>query len=83
MAQCPDFFPAKSKTETRLKTLNMTPPPALRDAERKNYAFFFDIPEYDRRQVKVATLKGSQVLQPLFEYSCAGAVEKHRISSFY
>ena len=74
---CVHVCPAKSKTETRIKALNMMPQPPLREPERKNYAFFLDIPEYDRRQVKVATIKGSQVLQPLFEYSgaCAGCGE--------
>ncbi|HEX2524648.1 MAG TPA: 2-oxoacid:acceptor oxidoreductase family protein, partial [Terriglobia bacterium] len=74
---CVHVCPAKSKTETRVKALNMMPQPPLREPERKNYSFFLDIPEYDRRQVKVATIKGSQVLQPLFEYSgaCAGCGE--------
>jgi pyruvate-ferredoxin/flavodoxin oxidoreductase len=74
---CVHVCPARSKTETRIKALNMMPQPPLREAERKNYAFFLDLPEYDRRQVKVATIKGSQVLQPLFEYSgaCAGCGE--------
>jgi pyruvate-ferredoxin/flavodoxin oxidoreductase len=74
---CVHVCPARSKTETRIKALNMMPQPPLREAERKNYTFFLDLPEYDRRQVKVTTIKGSQVLQPLFEYSgaCAGCGE--------
>ena len=74
---CVHVCPAKSKTETRIKALNMLPQPPLRQPERENYSFFLDIPEYDRREVKVATIKGSQVLQPLFEYSgaCAGCGE--------
>ncbi|HET6962425.1 MAG TPA: 4Fe-4S dicluster domain-containing protein, partial [Terriglobia bacterium] len=74
---CVHVCPAKSKTETRIKALNMLPQPPLRQPERENYSFFLDIPEYDRRDVKVATIKGSQVLQPLFEYSgaCAGCGE--------
>ncbi len=74
---CVHVCPAKSKTETRVKALNMMPQPPLREPECDNYAFFLDIPEYDRRQVKAATIKGSQVLQPLFEYSgaCAGCGE--------
>jgi len=74
---CVHVCPAKSKTETRVKALNMMPQPPLRQPERENYSFFLDIPEYDRRDVRVATIKGSQVLQPLFEYSgaCAGCGE--------
>jgi pyruvate-ferredoxin/flavodoxin oxidoreductase len=74
---CVHICPAKNKKETRLKAINMVPQPPLREQERLNYAFFLEIPEYDRRLVKPATIKGSQVLQPLFEYSgaCAGCGE--------
>ena len=79
---CVHVCPAKSKTETRIKALNMMPQPPLREPERENYSFFLDIPEYDRRDVKVATIKGSQVFQPLFEYSgaCAGCGETPYLS---
>jgi pyruvate-ferredoxin/flavodoxin oxidoreductase len=55
----------------------MAPQMPLRAAERENYAFFLDIPEVDRSLVKVDTVKGSQFLQPLFEYSgaCSGCGE--------
>ena len=45
--------------------------------ERENYKFFLDLPEYDRRQVKMNSIKANQLLQPLFEYSgaCAGCGE--------
>ena len=74
---CVHVCPAKNKKETRLKAINMVPQLPLREQERTNYAFFLDLPEYDRRLVKPATIKGSQVLQPLFEYSgaCAGCGE--------
>ena len=74
---CVHVCPAKNKKETRLKAINMVPQLPLREPERINYAFFLSIPEYDRRLVKTATIKGSQVLQPLFEYSgaCAGCGE--------
>jgi pyruvate-ferredoxin/flavodoxin oxidoreductase len=51
--------------------------PPLRDAERENYKFFLHLPEVDRSKVKSSTVKGSQFLQPLFEYSgaCAGCGE--------
>ena len=68
---CVDFCPAKNKSEARLKAINMTPQLPLREKERDNYAFFLKIPEVDRRNVKVETVKGSQFLQPLFEYSGA------------
>jgi pyruvate-ferredoxin/flavodoxin oxidoreductase len=76
-ALCVDICPAKNKSETRLKAINMQPQPELREAERVNYEFFLNLPEIDRRGVKVDSVKGSQLLQPLFEYSgaCSGCGE--------
>lgn len=74
---CVEICPAKSKTETRIKAINMRPQPPLRDKERVNYDFFLNLPEVDRRIVQSETVKGSQFLQPLFEYSgaCTGCGE--------
>ena len=74
---CVEVCPAKSKTETGKKAINMAPQIPLRETERKNWNFFLDIPEYDRRQLKIETIKGSQFLQPLFEFSgaCPGCGE--------
>ncbi|MGB6647131.1 MAG: pyruvate:ferredoxin (flavodoxin) oxidoreductase, partial [Bacteroidota bacterium] len=68
---CVEVCPAKNKKETRLKAINMEPQPPIRESERENYDFFLNLPEVDRRTVKVDTVKGSQFLQPLFEYSGA------------
>jgi pyruvate-ferredoxin/flavodoxin oxidoreductase len=74
---CVEVCPAKNKRETQFKALNMKPQPPLRDRERLYYGFFLNLPEVDRREVKVESIKGSQVLQPLFEYSgaCSGCGE--------
>jgi pyruvate-ferredoxin/flavodoxin oxidoreductase len=74
---CVDICPAKNKSETRLKAINMMPQPPIRETERANYEFFLALPEADRRQVRFDTVKGSQLLQPLFEYSgaCSGCGE--------
>jgi pyruvate-ferredoxin/flavodoxin oxidoreductase len=74
---CVEVCPAKSKTETKIKAINMRPQPPIRDVERTNYDFFLRLPETDRRTAKVGSVKGSQFLQPLFEYSgaCAGCGE--------
>src|SRR5262249_30342306 len=55
----------------------MTPAAPLLDTERRNLDFFLDLPEADRANAKVHTVKGSQFLEPLFEYSgaCAGCGE--------
>ncbi len=74
---CFEVCPAKNKKETRLKALNMVPQMPLREQERKNYDFFLDIPEYDRTKLGITTIKGSQFLEPLFEFSgaCSGCGE--------
>ncbi len=74
---CVDVCPAKNKSEVRLKAINMAPQPPIRETERENFEFFLDIPEMDRRQVKVDSVKGSQFLEPLFEFSgaCSGCGE--------
>ncbi|MDZ7290867.1 MAG: pyruvate:ferredoxin (flavodoxin) oxidoreductase [candidate division KSB1 bacterium] len=74
---CVEICPAKNKRETRLKAINMKSFLEHRETERVNFDFFLTIPELDRRKVKVNTVKGSQLLQPLFEFSgaCAGCGE--------
>jgi pyruvate-ferredoxin/flavodoxin oxidoreductase len=74
---CVEVCPAKNKSETRLKAINMMPQPPIREQERVNYDFFLNLPEADRRTAKVDQVKGSQFLQPLFEYSgaCSGCGE--------
>jgi pyruvate-ferredoxin/flavodoxin oxidoreductase len=48
----------------------------LREAERENFKFFLNLPEVDRSKVRL-DVKGTQFLQPLFEFSgaCAGCGE--------
>ncbi len=74
---CVDVCPVKNKRETRLKAINMIPQLPIRQTERENYKFFLDLPEYDRRKVRLASIKANQLLQPLFEYSgaCSGCGE--------
>jgi len=74
---CVDICPIRDKSNVSHKALNMAPQPPLRDQERNNWAFFLGLPEYDRRQAKETTLKGSMLLQPLFEFSgaCEGCGE--------
>jgi pyruvate-ferredoxin/flavodoxin oxidoreductase len=74
---CVEICPAKNKTETRLKALNMEPQPPLRVPERENWNFFLEIPELDRRKIKPTTIRQQQVQEPLFEFSgaCSGCGE--------
>ena len=74
---CVHVCPAKNRAEPRLKAINMHPQIPLREQEAANFEFFLELPEADRRTVKTNTVKGSQLLQPLFEYSgaCSGCGE--------
>jgi pyruvate-ferredoxin/flavodoxin oxidoreductase len=74
---CVDICPAKNKTQTRLKALNMESQPPLRKQERKNWDFYLTIPETDRRLIKVSNIRQQQLQEPLFEFSgaCAGCGE--------
>jgi pyruvate-ferredoxin/flavodoxin oxidoreductase len=74
---CVDICPIRDKSNASRKALNMQPQPPLRETERENWNFFLTIPEYDRRLLKANTIKGSMVMQPLFEFSgaCAGCGE--------
>ncbi|MBD3297877.1 MAG: pyruvate:ferredoxin (flavodoxin) oxidoreductase, partial [candidate division Zixibacteria bacterium] len=76
-AMCVEICPAKNKRETRRKAINMEPQIPLRESERDNWEYFLTIPEVDRNSVKKNTVRHSQVLEPLFEFSgaCAGCGE--------
>ena len=74
---CVDVCPARSKTEARHKAISMESAMEHRAAERPHWAFFETIPQLDRDLLPHNTVKGSQVLEPLFEFSgaCAGCGE--------
>jgi pyruvate-ferredoxin/flavodoxin oxidoreductase len=74
---CVDICPVKNKSEVRLKAINMVPQPPLRAPEKENWEFFLKIPEFDRRKIKVGTIRQQQVQEPLFEFSgaCSGCGE--------
>ena len=74
---CVDVCPAKSKTEVRHKAINMEPVLEHRDVERRRWDYFQSIPPIARDLLPHDSVKGSQVLEPLFEFSgaCAGCGE--------
>ena len=76
-ALCVEACPAKDKTNPERKAINMAPQPDLRDAESENWEFFTNLPVPDRTKFVPNTVKNSQLLQPLFEFSgaCAGCGE--------
>jgi len=74
---CVDICPAHSKEEVKHKSINMEPKLDHVDVETANFDFFLEIPEADRTEVRVDSIAGSQLLEPLFEYSgaCSGCGE--------
>ncbi len=74
---CVDVCPVKNKSAANLKAINMEPQPPIRESERDNWNFFLQLPEIDRRNIKVSTIRQQQVQQPLFEFSgaCSGCGE--------
>ena len=74
---CVDMCPAHSKSEVRHRSINLEPAIDHRQTERSRWEFFEQIPELDRGAVRTDTVKGSQLLQPLFEFSgaCSGCGE--------
>ena len=74
---CVEVCPAKSKEVIKHKALNMAPKHDHLDRERRNFEAFLVIPETDRALVNAKSVKGSQLLEPLFEFSgaCAGCGE--------
>lgn len=74
---CVQVCPAKNKREVRLRGINMAPQAPLRDSERANWNFFEALPAFDRQKLNLATVKDTQLLEPLFEFSgaCAGCGE--------
>ena len=73
---CVEMCPAESKTEKGKKALNMAVALPLKPAERKNWDYFLSLPDPDRTKVKL-DVKGTQFLEPLFEFSgaCTGCGE--------
>ena len=62
---CVDVCPAKDKEVAKHKAIDMEPKLDHLERERAAYDFFLSIPDVDRTQVKVDTIKGSQLLLPL------------------
>ncbi|MFA6261451.1 MAG: pyruvate:ferredoxin (flavodoxin) oxidoreductase [Bacteroidia bacterium] len=74
---CVEYCPVESKAQPGHKAINMQPQLPLKEAEHKNWDFFLSIPEMDRETINRNTVKGTQFLQPLFEFSgaCSGCGE--------
>jgi pyruvate-ferredoxin/flavodoxin oxidoreductase len=74
---CVQVCPIESKTEPGHKAINMQDVLPLKETEKKNWEYFLSLPDIDRTRVNRSTVKGSQLLEPLFEFSgaCSGCGE--------
>lgn len=74
---CVEYCPVESKAQPGHKAINMQEQLPLKTAEMHNWDYFLTLPEIDRTRVNRATVKGTQFLQPLFEFSgaCSGCGE--------
>ncbi len=74
---CVEYCPIESKAQPGHKAINMQDQISLKEPESHNWEFFLNLPEVDRLRVNRNTVKGSQFLQPLFEFSgaCSGCGE--------
>jgi len=80
---CVEICPAKSKSETKHKAINMEPQPPLREKYNEYWNYFLSIPELSREKLSHGQVKDAQLLEPLFEFSgaCAGCGETPYIST--
>ncbi len=75
---CPAYFKDEEGNKTERKAINMAPlTDELRDEEEAAWDYFVTLPETDPSTFNRFTVKGSQLVRPLFEFSgaCAGCGE--------
>ncbi len=75
---CPAFAKDASGAKTERKAINMIAlTPELTHQEAANWKYFLSLPETDPATYNRFTIKGSQMIRPLFEFSgaCAGCGE--------
>ncbi len=72
---CPAYDP--EDPERKRKAINMTPKAPYLEQWRRDVAFFESIPVNDRASIDYSSVRGTQFLEPLFEFSgaCAGCGE--------
>jgi pyruvate-ferredoxin/flavodoxin oxidoreductase len=74
---CVAVCPAESKEIEDFKAINMRRKMDVDIDENVNWDYFIQLPDYDRTALQITNLKGSQFLEPLFEFSgaCSGCGE--------
>ena len=74
---CVEACPVSEPGDVLHKAITMTDRAPIVDRQRENIGFFQTLPVNDRARVDFGTVRGTQFLQPLFEFSgaCAGCGE--------
>jgi pyruvate-ferredoxin/flavodoxin oxidoreductase len=74
---CVQACPITAPADGGRKAINLEPREPLLETARESIAFFEGIPAGDRSRVDFGTVRGTQFLEPLFEFSgaCAGCGE--------
>lgn len=74
---CVAVCPAVSKEDPDFKAINMHNKMDVETVEGKNWDYFINLPDYNRTELQITNVKGSQFLEPLFEFSgaCSGCGE--------
>ncbi len=74
---CVEACPVSAASEPGRKAINLDASEPLLVSERRNIEFFEQLPAMDRTRVDFGTVRGTQFLEPLFEFSgaCAGCGE--------
>jgi pyruvate-ferredoxin/flavodoxin oxidoreductase len=74
---CVEACPVVAPGDPVSKAINLAPREPLVASERVNIEFFESLPASDRSRVDFGTVRGTQFLEPLFEFSgaCAGCGE--------
>jgi pyruvate-ferredoxin/flavodoxin oxidoreductase len=74
---CVEACPVSAANQPGHKAINLDAREPLLAGERENIAFFEQLPVNDRTHVDFGTVRGTQFLEPLFEFSgaCAGCGE--------
>jgi len=74
---CVEVCPIRDKTQPDRKALNMVEKSPILENEKVNWQHFVQLPETEHHQVKLSTIPGSSLCDPLFEFSgaCSGCGE--------
>jgi pyruvate-ferredoxin/flavodoxin oxidoreductase len=74
---CVEACPVKSPEDPEFRAINMADKAPIFEREKRNIGFFEQLQYSDRATVDFSSVRGSQFLEPLFEFSgaCAGCGE--------